>query len=172
MFVTARRKMRSNHKYWHSIETMGLGDRTEIRTVNYFFNNYATGGDFQCTPDTFDEACSFLLPLEAEDEYYMLAVNLSIDPHFHPFGWHFLGYDIADKYHMSMLFDCPPWDGKLAPIHARRNQYGLLSSMEDAKLAQKLFPGCWGEINENIDVPIWALYEKKLDSASASMRPA
>jgi len=68
-----------------------------------------------------------------------------------------MGYDLSDETWTSSLLNCGRWEGTLAPIAQRVNQYGLLS-LEDAKTAQSLLPEAWHD-DPHAMVTIWALFE-------------
>ncbi len=144
------------------INSIGLPHLQEIRSIDSWCNPHAEGsGDYSF--ESLEQVWEFLLgeqlpnPILGE-QYYLLFTDAhrSEIPSEHP-RLKLLGYDLSDETWTSSLLNCGRWEGVLAPIAQRVNQYGLLNS-EDAKIAQSLLPEAWHD-NPHAMVTIWALFE-------------
>lgn len=161
--LSTRSIRRAGDPEWENyINSIGLSQLQEIRSIDSWCNPHATSsGDWKL--ESIDQVWEFfledLLPNPILDEqYYLLftdALNSEI-PQNHP-RLKLLGYDLSDETWTSSLLNCGRWEGILAPIAQRINQYGLLS-LEDAKIAQSLLPETWHH-NPHAMVTIWALFE-------------
>jgi hypothetical protein len=101
------------------------------------------------------------LPLPTPSQYYQLFVDMQTiePPHAHP-QLKLLGYDLSDATWTSSLFNCGLWEGALAPLVQRTNQYGLLR-LEDAQTAQAILPDVWPNCPHAF-VTIWAVFEVQM----------
>ncbi|OKH49274.1 hypothetical protein NIES2101_21415 [Calothrix sp. HK-06] len=162
-WLSTRIIRRAGEPEWFGyINSIGLFQLQEIRTIDSWCNPHAEGsGDWQL--ESIDGVWEFLLddllpiPILGK-QYYLLftdALNSEIASN-HP-RLKLLGYDLSDETWTSSLLNCGRWEGKLAAIAQKVNQYGLLS-LEDAKTAQSLLPSCWHD-NPHAIVTIWALFE-------------
>ncbi|HEY9877756.1 MAG TPA: hypothetical protein V6D29_04830 [Leptolyngbyaceae cyanobacterium] len=144
------------------INFLGLSHLSEVRSIDSWCNPHADGSgtwEFPSLEEALTETWSDeLLPLPTSDrQYYQLFTDVLTEiPHEHP-KLKPLGYDLSDKTWTSSLLNCGQWEGVLAPIAQRVNQYGLLN-LEDAKTAQSLLPEAWNN-NPHAFVTIWALFE-------------
>jgi hypothetical protein len=149
---------------WSSyIEFLGLLHLTEVRTIDSWCNPHADGSgdwEYQSLEEALQETWSDeLLPLPVSSkQYYQLFTDALAQeiPSTHP-RLKQLGYDLSDETWTSSLLNCGRWEGVLAPIAQRVNQYGLLD-LEDAKAAQILLPEAWCN-GDHAFVRIWALFE-------------
>lgn len=144
------------------IDFLGLSHLCEVRTIDSWCNPHADGSGTLMFP-SLKEALAYtwsdwLPPPVSRQEYYQLFTDI-LDREI----WQdcprlkLLGYDLSDETWTSSLLNCGRWQGILAPIAQRVNQYGLLN-LEDAKIAQALLPEAWGE-NPHAFVTIWTLFE-------------
>lgn len=161
MELSIRKHFRQDEDGWADyIAWIGLPYLSEVRTQDRALNPHVAGLPFpyQSREDVVSGLHS-LPEIDGTRHYHLLAVNLEEDevPAL-PEGTILLGYDVADETRTSSLLNCGPWRGKLAPLAARLNRYGLLA-LEDARLAQRLLPEEWGEEEPHACVDIWALYE-------------
>ncbi len=144
------------------INFIGLPHLREIRSIDSWCNPHAEGsGDWQL--ESIDQVWEFLKddllpnPISVDQYYLLFADALKHEiPQDHP-RLRLLGYDLSDETRTSSLLNCGRWEGVLAPIAQRVNQYGLLN-LEDAKIAQSLLPEAWND-TPHADVTIWALWE-------------
>jgi hypothetical protein len=123
---------RAGEPEWEDyINWIALPHLLEIRTIDSWCNPHAEdSGDYLL--ESLEQAWEFLLddllPSPVIDEqYYLLftdALSLEIG-HNHP-RLKLLGYDLSDETWTSSLLNCGRWEGVLAPIAQRVNQYGLL----------------------------------------------
>lgn len=159
MELSVREFFRRGETAWEGyISWIGLSQLAEVRTGDAALNPYDGEPVFLYPPaDDFLSALCLLPEIDATRYYYLLAVNLAEEalPTLSNDAL-LLGYDLADG--TSSLLNCGPWEGKLAPIAKRVNQYGLLT-FDDAQLAQKVLPEEWGEGEPHAFVDIWALYD-------------
>ncbi|HEY9881422.1 MAG TPA: hypothetical protein V6D29_23410 [Leptolyngbyaceae cyanobacterium] len=153
-----------NDPEWEGyINFLGLNHLSEVRSIDSWCNPHAQGSGnwiFQSLEEALGQTWSDeLLPLPASaHQYYQLFTDASAIkiPHNHP-QLKLLGYDLSDETWTSSLLNCGRWEGVLAPIAQRANQYGLLA-LEDAKTAQALLPEAWNN-DAHAFVTIWALFE-------------
>jgi hypothetical protein len=150
------------------IDFLGLPHLSEVRSIDAWCNPHIAGSgnwQFPSLEAALTEAWSNdLLPLpSSEKEYYQLFTDaLATEiPLLHP-QLKFLGYDLSDETWTSSLLNCGRWEGSLAAIAQRVNQYGLLT-LEDAKTAQALLPEAWNH-DPHACVTIWALFEVSPDA--------
>ena len=154
---------RAGEPEWEDyINSIGLTHLEEIRTIDSWCNPHAEdSGNYLL--ESLDQVWEFLLdsllpiPILGEQYYLLFTDALSSEiPHNHK-ELKLLGYDLSDETWTSSLLNCGRWEGVLAPIAQRVNQYGLLS-LSDAKIAQSLLPEAWHD-NPHAIVTIWALFE-------------
>lgn len=150
------------------IDFIGLPQLHEIRTIDSWCNPHAEGsGNYGLESLEQMEEILDLLPCPIPGkEYYQLftdALKVTI-PENHP-QLKLLGYDLSDETWTSSLLNCGRWQGNLAPLAQRVNQYGLLN-LDDAKTAQSLLPVVWCN-DPHAFVTIWALFELKIDAVSS-----
>ncbi|MFE1746063.1 hypothetical protein [Coleofasciculus sp. H7-2] len=145
------------------INFLGLLHLTEVRTIDSWCNPHVDGSgywEFQSLEEALQEVWNDgLLPSPISNkQYHQLFTDALAQeiPSIHSRLKH-LGYDLSDETWTSSLLNCGRWEGVLAPIAQRVNQYGLLN-LEDAKTAQKLLPEVWCN-NPHAFVKIWALFE-------------
>ncbi|MBW4422553.1 MAG: hypothetical protein KME13_25630 [Myxacorys californica WJT36-NPBG1] len=150
------------------IDFLGLPHLSEVRTIDSWCNLHADDSgywEFQSLEEALGEAWrDELLPLPVPGkQYYQLFTNALTEqiPQAHP-RLKLLGYDLSDETWTSSLLNCGRWEGVLAPIAQRINQYGLLN-LDDAKSAQVLLPEVWDD-NPHAFVKIWALFEVLQDT--------
>lgn len=163
-WLSTRVIRRAGSPEWEGyINFIGLHHLREVRTIDSWCNPYAEGsGDWQL--ESIEQVWEFLkddlLPSPIPNEqYYLLFTDASRleNPQLLPLRLKLLGHDLSDETWTSSLLNCGRWEGVLAPIAQRVNQYGLLS-LEDAKKAQALLPEAWHD-NPHALVTIWALFE-------------
>ncbi|MGL5081129.1 MAG: hypothetical protein ACRC8A_06535 [Microcoleaceae cyanobacterium] len=139
---------------------LGLPHLQQVRTIDSWANPYVEeSGDYLL--QSLDELSATLqcLPAPRSDrEYYLLFADALQEtvPRDHP-RLSLLGYDLSDETWTSSLLNCGRWEGTLAPIAQRVNQYGLLT-LADAEAAQALLPDAWGD-DPHAVVTVWALLE-------------
>jgi hypothetical protein len=142
------------------INFLGLPHLSEVRSIDSWCNPQAEGsGNYELQSLEQVEEVLDLLPRPIPgQQYYLLFTDAlkQATPQDHP-RLKLLGYDLSDKTWTSSLLNCGRWEGTLAPIAQRVNQYGLLN-LEDALIAQSLLVDAW--CNEpHAFVTIWALFE-------------
>jgi len=165
MFLSVRKKVRRGDQRWlvyvDAVERPWLD---EVRTIDFYMNPYAQDSGYtECTPETLDQAFYYMPVPDPANEYYLLAVDLLVEPESVgrlPDGWKLLGHDLSDKTRTSSLHNCGSWEGLLKPLVHRLNEFGLLS-FADAELARKLLLIEWGEQEPHAHVTIWALYTRE-----------
>lgn len=139
---------------------LGLPHLQQVRTIDGWANPCVEGsGNYLL--QSLDELSTTLqcLPVPRSNrEYYLLFADALQEtlPRDHP-QLSELGYDLSDETWTSSLLNCGQWEGILAPIAQRVNQYGLLT-LADAKLAQALLPEVWSD-DPHAFVTVWALME-------------
>jgi hypothetical protein len=163
MWLSTRVIRRADDPEWFGyINSIGLFHLVEIRTIDSWCNPHADGsGDWELesTAQVWEFIKDDLLPnpIVGKQYYLLFADALSQEiPKNHP-RLKLLGHDLSDETWTSSLLNCGRWEGVLAPIAQRVNQYGLLS-LENAKKAQALLPEAWHD-NPHALVTIWALFE-------------
>lgn len=169
MWLSTRRSFRAGDKGWAEyLRFIGLPDLREVRTLDSSLNAYVDDGEplVVGSADELEKARALLpRPRDAAD-YYLLAVDTAHEQvPTTPLGLSLLGYDLSDETHTSSLLNCGPWEGVLAPLTRRLNEYGLLT-LEDAKEARRLLPIAWPN-EEHAKVTIWALYSMAADQAGS-----
>ena len=142
------------------INFVGLPHLGEVRSIDSWCNPHVEGsGDYELQSlEQVEEVIDWLPRPIPGQQYYLLftdALKEAIPQH-HP-RLKLLGYDLSDETWTSSLLNCGRWEGILAPIAQRVNQYGLLN-LEDAKIAQSLLPDAWCN-DHHAFVTIWALFE-------------
>jgi hypothetical protein len=139
---------------------LGLPHLSEVRSIDSWCNPHAEGsGDYllDCLEQVEDVLDLLPSPIPGQ-QYYLLfadALKTTIPQHHPRLKW--LGCDLSDETWTSSLLNCGRWEGILAPIAQRVNQYGLLNR-EDALMAQSLLVEAWCN-NPHAFVTIWALFE-------------
>lgn len=161
MWLSTRTIRGKNDLEWLDyLDFIGLSQLTEVRSLDSWCNPPVN--DSQVEPlfmlDQLDHALNRLPLPQSTREYYLLMIEaknekISVN---HP-QLKFLGYDLSDGGWTSSLLNCGRWEGILAPIAQRVNQYGLLN-WEDACLAQSLLPDAWNQ-DSHAFVTIWGLFE-------------
>lgn len=154
---------------WASyINSLSLPHLSEVRTIDSWCNPHADGSgdwEFQSLEEALEEVWSDeLLPLPVSSKQYYQLFTEALEeeiPQAHS-RLKLLGYDLSDETWTSSLLNCGRWEGALAPIAQRVNQYGLLN-LEDAKAAQALLPEAWGN-DPHAFVTIWALFKVLQDT--------
>jgi hypothetical protein len=163
-WLSTRVIRRAGSPEWEGyINFIGLPHLREIRTIDSWCNPHTEGsGDWklESTEQVWEFIEDDLLPSPIPGkQYYLLftdALSLEIPQLLHP-RLKLLGYDLSDETWTSSLLNCGRWEGKLAMIAQRVNQYGLLN-LEDALTAQSSLPEAWHD-NPHAQVTIWALFE-------------
>lgn len=142
------------------INFLGLPHLSEVRSIDSWCNPHAEGsGDYALESlEQVEEVLDLLPHPIVGKQYYLLFADALKEaiPQNHP-RLKLLGYDLSDETWTSSLLNCGRWEGILAPIAQKVNQYGLLN-LEDAKTAQVLLPDAWGH-DHHAFVTIWALFE-------------
>lgn len=163
IFLSARKTFSVRDDGWQSYQKfIGFPTPDEIYSLDCLLNGYI-GDSGSLFIENVDEIGAWLPRLPKPESvvgaYYQLAINVSVEPE-PPLGSGVvqLGYDLGDQYQTSSLLNCGPWEGNLAPIAKRLNQYGLLS-LNDAQLAQNLLPQVWGVDEPHAHVDLWLVCE-------------
>ncbi len=146
---------------WASyMDFLGLSHLCEVRSIDSWCNPHASGsGDYELDCLEQVEEVLDLLPRPIPgQQYYLLFADALKEgiPQNHP-RLKLLGYDLSDETWTSSLLNCGRWEGILAPLAQKVNQYGLLN-LEDALIAQSLLPDAWCN-DTHAFVTIWALFE-------------
>lgn len=151
------------------IDFIGLPQLREIRTIDSWCNPHAEGsGNYAVDSlEQVEEVLDWLpTPIPGKQYYQIFTDALKGNiPQNYP-QLKLLGYDLSDETWTSSLLNCGRWQGNLAPLAQRVNEYGLLN-LEDAKTAQTLLPEAWYN-DAHAFVTIWALFEMKIGRISSS----
>lgn len=163
MLLSARETFRQGDAAWQGyVGWICLPSLYEVRTLDASLNPFVPPRRDEYLQE-WDAKSLLLLPdIDAQWQYYLLAVNLTDDSLSSvPASSLLMGYDLSDNTHTSSVLNCGAWIGKLEPLSQRLNGYGLLS-LDDAVLADSLLPEVWGEDEEHAYTDIWALYDVSL----------
>lgn len=162
VYLSLRQLFRQGDTDWESwLNSIGLSQLREVRSIDSWVNKYAgdeRGNFILESPDEIEEMLVGLPHPKPDKDYYLVftSVALGFEAALRE-KYIFLGYDLSDTTHTSSLLNCGLWEGELAPIAQRVNQYGLLN-LADAMLAKELLPQAWGN-DHHAFVTIWALFE-------------
>lgn len=161
MFISARQRFREGDANWAKyISWIGLKNIQEIRSLDRQVNRLLPRTDMcDCILNDYRTALRRLPRVDADTEYYQLAVNLSYEK---TPTWLdaaiFLGCDLADDCWRSGVFNYGPWTGDMHKLALHLNQYGLLK-FADARTAVQLMGTQWERAYSRTTLSIWGLYE-------------
>jgi len=162
LFVSTRQRFQHGDPHWESyISWIGLPQLREVRTVDAKLNEYVNDcGSRYCEQSEIESVLKMLPTPSSPREYYLLATKVDSESRLGTFdGFDFLGCDLSDETMTSSVLNCGPWTGLLQPFVRRLNQYGLLSSVEDARKVASVLPHEWGA-DPHASADVWAIFGK------------